>query len=360
MTPGIVLRDRQILPHLRESEVLHDGRLDRVGRRAPSTSSSASARSTPSRGRAGRREPRREQRAAVLVGDDRRLVRAEPLRLARDLFLVEADERPQDRQRRDTRRPRRDSRSSATQPARPTSPVTSACAPALARQALGDAHHQPAIDRRREAAAARRRRPAAGCAPNGTRNRRDLQLVPRQHRARARAPCPATCATGSDSCESARSARGSRGESAATPRPANRCRPRAGTCTLPLVPIGRPPAPGFLVEVEERVVGQHLDADRARRAATDRPASPSPSCTRRPTIALDVRRRDRKPLVGAPRRDAEARRRPARDAGDHGRRRSRRGPARRASRARSCRCPAAAPAASRTSSHCARRRPERD
>ena len=41
--------------------------------------------------------PRREQRAAVLVGDDRDRIGAEPLRFGGDLFLVHADERPQHR-----------------------------------------------------------------------------------------------------------------------------------------------------------------------------------------------------------------------------------------------------------------------
>ena len=48
-----------------------------------------------------RRMPRREQRAAVLIRDDRDGIGAEPLRLGGDLVLVHADERPQHRQRHD-------------------------------------------------------------------------------------------------------------------------------------------------------------------------------------------------------------------------------------------------------------------
>jgi len=50
--------------------------------------------------RAGRRKPRCEQRATVLVLEDRRLIGSDPLRVHGDLFLVHADERPEDRERR--------------------------------------------------------------------------------------------------------------------------------------------------------------------------------------------------------------------------------------------------------------------
>ena len=45
--------------------------------------------------------PRREQRAAILIRNDRDRIRAEALRLGGDLLLVHADERPQHRHRRD-------------------------------------------------------------------------------------------------------------------------------------------------------------------------------------------------------------------------------------------------------------------
>src|SRR5215211_4957399 len=50
--------------------------------------------------RAGLRITRREQRAAVLVRDDRDWIAADPLRLRRDFVLVHANERAEERQRR--------------------------------------------------------------------------------------------------------------------------------------------------------------------------------------------------------------------------------------------------------------------
>ena len=50
--------------------------------------------------RPGRGMLRREELAAVLILDDRDGIGAEPLRLGRDLVLVHADQRPEDRQRR--------------------------------------------------------------------------------------------------------------------------------------------------------------------------------------------------------------------------------------------------------------------
>ena len=68
--------------------------------------------------RARRGMPRREQRAAVLVRNDRDWIRADPLRLGGNLVLVHADERPQHRQRRRLGDDRSGSRASATRPGR--------------------------------------------------------------------------------------------------------------------------------------------------------------------------------------------------------------------------------------------------
>ena len=186
----------------------------------------------------------REERAAILVGDDRDGIGAEALRFGGDLVLVHADERPQHGQRRDLvdraqilDRLRRHLADDLAGHER--------AGAMLVRDGLGNAHHQPAIDDDAQ----------------GRRDREDdllLDLAERHEEepramlelasagAPARAPSPATPATGSDSCGSGRRARGSRGASGATPRPANRCRPTAGRRLVRSTPTGRPPAPGCL------------------------------------------------------------------------------------------------------------------
>jgi hypothetical protein len=70
---------------------------------------------------------RREQRAAILVRNHGRAVRADPLRVGRDFFLVKTDERPQERQRHHlTDRGELSIVCEATCPTE--SPLTSACA----------------------------------------------------------------------------------------------------------------------------------------------------------------------------------------------------------------------------------------
>ena len=208
---------------------------------------------------------RREQRAAVLVGNDRDRIRPEPLRLRGDLFLVHPDQRPQHRQRRDHFVDAIAMFSivcDATWPT--TSPVTSACAPMPPREPLGDAHHQAAVDRRRAAAAGRRGRPAAGsrrtarvAAATALKLRQQLRQLARLFLRRARQDRIAV--------KVHEQRRGSRGASCATPRPANRCRPTAGRRPGRSRPTGRPPAPALLAEEVERLVGQRLDVDRELR-----------------------------------------------------------------------------------------------
>ena len=80
--------------------------------------------------------------------------------------------------------------------------------------------------------------------------------------------------------------------------------PESSATTRPLTPVGMPPGPGFLPEVVERFAGERLDVDRELRIVEvdgpslrflDAPAD----------LALDLRRRERKSLVGALRRHAE-------------------------------------------------------
>ena len=109
-----------------------------------------------------------------------------------------------------------------------TSPVTSARACHLPREPLGDPQHQPPVDDDAQLGRHRRARPAAAArrtAPAPAASAADASSAAR----RSRAPSPATPATGSGSCESESAARSSRGASSGTPRPANRCRPTAGT-----------------------------------------------------------------------------------------------------------------------------------
>ena len=185
-----------------------------------------------------------------------------------------------------------------------TSPVTSACARCCARDRLGDAHHQAAVDddaqRRRAptarpAAESRRTAPATAAIGTGTASAA----------APARAPSPATRATGSDSCESGR------------------------TRTRQPRRIIRQAATGESMPPDSRQTTRPLDADRqAAGARVPCRSSRTPRCVSASTwivssgfaeidvpaarlldaaadLALDLRRRQRKPLVGAARRDAE-------------------------------------------------------
>ena len=219
----------------------------------------------------------------------------------------------------------------------------------LARQPLGDAQHQPPVDHDAQLGRHRRAPPAAAArrtAPASAATAADASSAAR----RSRAPSPATRATGSGSCESESAAPSSRAASSGRPRPASRCRPTAGTRR------GR----------RFRSAGRRRPAP-CRRSRTRSSGSismwiVSAGCsrsTRQPfaslmqpaDLALDLRRRERQPLVGARRRHAERRRR--RD------RRGRRGsppPARRSRAARGRRSekfamPNTRPSRSRTSSH---------
>jgi len=88
---------------------------------------------------------RREERAAVLIRDDRDRERADALRFGADLVLVHADERPQDLQRRRLR----DRRHVLERLRRHLADHLAGDERArmrLAREALGDAQHQPPVD----------------------------------------------------------------------------------------------------------------------------------------------------------------------------------------------------------------------
>ena len=217
---------------------------------------------------------RREQRAAVLIGNDRDRIGAEPLRLGDDLFLVHADQRPEDRQRRH----RSDRRQVLERLRRDLADDLAGHQRARARVARDAA-------RRSAASAADRRRRAVGPA-----RRADLLLnLAERHEIAAasaaasasaappaRAPSPATRATESDSCESGRACTGSRASSCGTPQPASRCRPTAGTTTRPPVPVGSRPAPALLAEEVER-----LDPSAAR-GGSSAPASSRFTASRAP------------------------------------------------------------------------------
>src|SRR5260221_8704401 len=94
--------------------------------------------------RLGRRMLRREERAAVLVGNNRDWIGAEPLGLRRDFLLVHADQRPQDGHPHDAA-----DRPHVLESLRPhlADDVTGhQPPPALPpRDALGDPHHQAPV-----------------------------------------------------------------------------------------------------------------------------------------------------------------------------------------------------------------------
>ena len=106
--------------------------------------------------------------------------------------------------------------------------------------------------------------------------------------------------------------------------------PDSRHATRPPVPVGSPPAPALLAEEIERVVRQHLEVNRQRRIVEiDAPALRFLDAAA--DLALDLRRRERKALVGAAGADAER-------LGTCGRR-GRRGSPRRARRNRAARGP---------------------
>ena len=81
--------------------------------------------------------------------------------------------------------------------------------------------------------------------------------------------------------------------------------PDSRQTTRPAVPVGQAAGPALLAEVVERLVRQQLDVhDELRMLEIDPPAARRLDAAA--DLALDLRRRQRKPLVGPPRRDAEA------------------------------------------------------
>ncbi len=107
-----------------------------------------------------------------------------------------------------------------------------------------------------------------------------------------------------------RAAPSSRGASSGTRRPASRCRPTAGRRRgRPCRSAGRRrPAP--CRRSRRRASGSISMWIVSAGVARDRRASPCASLMQPADLALDLRRRERKPLVGAPRADAERRRLP--------------------------------------------------
>ena len=165
---------------------------------------------------------------------------------ADDLVLVHPDQRPQDLAASSPPRSPSCSRASATPPGRSTSPVTSACARQLARKPLGDAQHQAAVDRRRAARAARRATTCCCSSPNGTSISRDRSWCLRQQRRDLAHLLLRGARQDRIAVKVNRAAPCSRAASSGTPRPASRCRPRAGRRRVRRCRVGMPPAPGSL------------------------------------------------------------------------------------------------------------------
>ena len=173
---------------------------------ARSTSSSigrfSSAASTSRQLRARQRVARREQRAAVLVGDDRDRIGAELLRLGRDLVLVHADERPEQRQRRhaaDHRQVLERLRRHLADDVAGDERLAVAQRGRCARRCAASAG-----DRRRRASAPAPTAPPAAGSRRTARDTAASGAATASAASPARAPSPARRATGSDSCGSGR------------------------------------------------------------------------------------------------------------------------------------------------------------
>ena len=252
----------------------------------------------------------REERAAVLVRNDRDRIGAEPLRLRGDLFLVHADERPQHRQRHhlgDARhvleRLRRD----------------------LPDHLTGDERQRPVAagrSARRSASSAGGRcttRSGGGtvrmtcCWSVGERHQQQPRRVlePRQVRHQLARLLLRGARQHRVAVEVHEQRPGSRGASSATPQPASRCPPTAGT------------RPGRWSRPEARRRRDPCRRNRTLRRSAPRRESSAPGATGSPSssrasliraadLTLDLGRRQRKALVGAARRQPERRRRACR------------------------------------------------
>ena len=126
---------------------------------------------------------------------------------------------------------------------------------------------------RRAAAARTARTTCCWISPNGTRSRRERNWKLRQQRRQLARLLLRRARQDRIAVEVDEERRGSRAASSATRRPANRCRPTAGTPRARSTPVGSPPAPALLAEEVERLVGQRLDVDGQLRDCRDRRAS---------------------------------------------------------------------------------------
>ena len=172
-------------------------------------------------------------------------------------------------------------------------------APRRSASSAGGRSRRAAAARRRarHAAESRRTAPAAAASGAGTASAA----------APARAPSPATRATGSDSCGSGRSTTRQPRRIIRQAATGESMPPESRQATRPLTPVGSPPAPALLAEEVERLVRERLDVDRQLRVPeVDVPAARHLDAAA--DLALDLRRRQRKTLVGAARRHPERRR----------------------------------------------------
>ena len=147
----------------------------------------------------------------------------------------------------------------ADRPRRSPAPARAQCA----RDLLGDAQHQPAVDhhaqRRRHREhhlllnfAERHEIAAASAADTASAARELADFFLRRSRQNRIA------------VEMDEALRGTRAASSDTRRPANRCRPTADRRRGRSTPVGMPPA-GLLAEMIERFIGHHLDVNRELR-----------------------------------------------------------------------------------------------
>ena len=178
--------------------------------------------------RARRRMARREQLAAVLVGNDRDRIGAEPLRLARRSRPCPC--RSAAGGSRSVVAPaitvRFSSVCDATWPI--TSPVTSARARQRARQRLGDPQHQPPIDDHAQLGRNGQHHLLLELAERHEHEAR-AQLLRRQQRGELAHLFLRGARQNRIAVKVNEAARSSRAASSGTPRPASRCRPTAGT-----------------------------------------------------------------------------------------------------------------------------------
>ena len=212
-------------------------------RTSPATSRAASARRTSSSGGGGGRAPGHEELAAVLVGQRADLEGADAPRLLRDLLLVHADQRPQDRPARglvDDGHVVEGLRGDLAQALAGDQRLARAL---RAGQRLRDAHHEAPVEhdaQRRRAGGHDRLLHLA----EGDEQQAGAELVAGEDARQLACLVDGRVVLQREGVEVHERPPCSRASSGARPPPASRCRPRAAPSRAPRCRPGSRPAPG--------------------------------------------------------------------------------------------------------------------